>query len=139
MLLRIEKYFRLAPALLRHRRRLLRTKGYKQMQAKFVKLDSIDKLDALFERSREQSVLLFKHSATCGISFTAYREMSAVNAEVNLVVVQTERQISNEIARRTGIGHQSPQAIVLRDGKARYHASHHHISSAAISELLSEG
>lgn len=108
------------------------------MSAKFIKVDSIDKLDALFERSREQSVLLFKHSATCGISFSAYREVGAVDGEVNLVVVQTERQISNEIARRTGIGHQSPQAIVLRDGKPLYHASHHNISSAEISELLAK-
>lgn len=108
------------------------------MSARFTKLDSVDQLDALFERSREQAILLFKHSITCGISFSAYREVSAVDAEVNMVVVQTERQISNEIARRTGIGHQSPQAIVIRNGKALYHASHHNISSEAISELLSE-
>lgn len=107
------------------------------MPARFIKLDSVDQLDALFERSREQAILLFKHSITCGISFSAYREVGAVDAEINLVVVQTERQISNEIARRTGIGHQSPQAIVLRNGKALYHASHHHISSEAITELLS--
>jgi bacillithiol system protein YtxJ len=51
-----------------------------------------------------------------------------VDADINIVVVQTDRHISNEIERHTGIKHESPQAIVLKDGEAVYHGSHYDIT-----------
>jgi thioredoxin 1 len=92
------------------------------------KLDTLGKLEAAIEESRIRPVLLFKHSPSCGISTNVFRDVSAVDADINLVVVQTDRPVSNEIERRTGIRHESPQAIVLRDGEAVYHASHYDIT-----------
>jgi bacillithiol system protein YtxJ len=94
-----------------------------------IKLDTLDKLEAAIDESRLRPVLLFKHSTSCGISSGVFREVRAVDADINIVVVQTDRDISNEIARRTGIRHQSPQAIVLRDGEVVYHASHYDITA----------
>lgn len=104
--------------------------------AKFIELDSNEKLEELFEKSGERPVALFKHSQTCPISANIYYEISETEAEINLVVVQKARQISNEIAERTGIRHETPQAIVLKDGKVIYHASHYNITVEDIEENL---
>jgi thioredoxin 1 len=98
-------------------------------EGKFNSLDTLDQLEAAIEESRMRPVLLFKHSTSCGISSGVMREVTAVDADINLVVVQTARDVSNEIERRTGIRHQSPQAIVIRDGEAVYHASHYDITA----------
>ena len=106
------------------------------MPANFINVDSIDGLDRLFEESFDRPVVLLKHSTTCGISSGVYREVETVAGDVNLVVIQTHREISNAISARTGLRHESPQAIVLRHGKAMYHASHYDIEAANIEANL---
>ncbi len=104
--------------------------------ANFIELNSIEKLEKLFEESNEKPVVLFKHSLTCPISSGVYYEVSEVDTDVNLVIVQRARDISNEIASKTGIRHESPQAIVLRNGKPVYHASHYDITAADVENSL---
>ena len=109
------------------------------MKANFTKLDSTEKLEELFQKSHEAPVVLFKHSTTCPISAAVYREIENLDAEVNIVVVQSARGVSNDIAERTGIRHESPQAIVLKDGKPVYQASHYSVSAEDImGELRTE-
>lgn len=99
------------------------------MKAVINKIDSVEELEEVFAKSNEKPVALFKHSVTCPISADVYHEIKNVDGEINLVVVQTARSISNEIAARTGIRHESPQAIVLKEGKPVYHASHYDITA----------
>lgn len=106
------------------------------MNAKFHKIDSPEELENLFQKSADAPVILFKHSITCPISTNVFAEVSELNSEINLVVMQEARNISNLIAEKTGIRHESPQAIVLRDGKAIYHASHYDITAEEVSEKL---
>lgn len=106
------------------------------MPANFINVDSIDGLDRLFKQSFERPIVLLKHSTTCGISSGVYREVGLVASDVNVVVIQTHRDISNAIADRTGLRHESPQAIILKDGKAVYHASHYDIEAAHIEASL---
>lgn len=106
--------------------------------ANFIELNSVESLERLFEKSNEKAVVLFKHSVTCPISNGVFHEVSEIESEVNLVVVQTAREISNEIARKTGIRHESPQAIVLKNGKAVYHASHYDITARDVENSLGE-
>ena len=101
-----------------------------------IKLDTLDKLQAAIEESRIRPVLLFKHSTSCGISSGVFQDVSMVDADINIVVVQTDRNISNEIERRTGVPHQSPQAIVLKNGEPVYHASHYDITVEDINRHL---
>ena len=102
----------------------------------FVNLDSIEKLDELFEKSKQTPVVLFKHSITCPISTDASSQMSIVEADVNLVIIQISRQISDEIESRTNLRHESPQAIVLKDGKPIFYASHYKITADSIEGVL---
>jgi bacillithiol system protein YtxJ len=106
------------------------------MPANFINVDSIDSLDRLFQQSFERPIVLLKHSTTCGISSGVYREVGLVASDVNVVVIQTHRDVSNEISQRTGLRHESPQAIILKDGKPVYHASHYDIEAAHIEASL---
>jgi bacillithiol system protein YtxJ len=90
------------------------------------------------ERSHDAPVILFKHSTTCPISSAAYQQMSRVAEEVSLVVVQKARDVSKEIEARTGIQHESPQTIVLRNGEAVWSASHYDITAGAVEEAVRE-
>lgn len=101
-------------------------------------LESLDALDALFEVSHRAPVILFKHSRTCGISAHLLEEIKAVDSDINVVVVQSHREVSNAIERLTGYRHQSPQAFVIKGGKAVYQASHYGIDPAAINAYLGE-
>lgn len=105
----------------------------------FVNLDTIEKLDELFEKSKETPVVLFKHSITCSISTDASAQMSIVDADVHLVIVQTSRDISNEIESRTNLRHASPQAIILKDGQPIFNASHYKITADVIEGALKNG
>ena len=107
--------------------------------ANFIELKSADRLEELFAQSSEKPVVLFKHSLTCPISAGVYSEVSQADADINLVIVQTSRDVSNEIARKTGIRHESPQAIVIKDGRAVYHASHYDITAEDIEKVSGFG
>ena len=106
------------------------------MAAKFTYIDTRDKLDALFAESYERPVALLKHSNSCGISAHTMYLIDETDAVVNVLVIQEHRDLSAVIATLTGRRHQSPQAFVLRDGKAIYHATHYAIDPQKISELL---
>ena len=99
------------------------------MKARFNEIHDAKELDALIEKSNEQPVILFKHSTTCPISAGVYQEISNADADINLIVVQRARDVSAAIAEKTGIRHESPQVIVLKNGKVVYHASHYDVTA----------
>jgi bacillithiol system protein YtxJ len=107
------------------------------MNATFHLLESGTDFDGIAALSFQKPVLIFKHSNSCSISSTVYEDVSTVDSEIYLVVVQDARAVSNEIASRFGIRHESPQMIILRNGKVVYHASHFDITSAEIESNLS--
>ena len=104
--------------------------------ASINKIDSFEKLDDVFARSHEGPVVLFKHSNRCGISSHVFEMAQEVDAELNVVVIQENRPISDEITARTGYTHQSPQAFVIADGKVVYHATHYGIDASRIEQAL---
>jgi len=93
-------------------------------------------LEELFERSHEGPVLLFKHSNACPISARAYSQMEGVELPVSIVVVQQGRELSREIEQRTGVRHETPQALVLRDGRAVWNASHFDVTAQAVTQAV---
>jgi bacillithiol system protein YtxJ len=108
------------------------------MEDRFTQITDTNALEQLLSRSHDAPVVLFKHSTTCPISAAAYKQMSKVENEVSLVVVQRARDVSSEIASRTGIQHESPQAIVLRNGEAVWAASHFDITAGAVEQAVRE-
>ena len=106
------------------------------MRANFTEINSTAELENLFEQSNEKPVVLFKHSLTCPISAGVYQEISNADADINLIVVQHARSVSNAVAEKTGIRHESPQAIILKNGKPVYHASHYDVTAKDVEKTL---
>jgi len=100
------------------------------------KVTNKQELEDLIARSLREPVVIFKHSTTCPISADAYEEMARFTGEVALIEVQNTRELSKEIEARTGVDHESPQVIILRNGKAVWHASHWKIRSDAVRDAL---
>jgi bacillithiol system protein YtxJ len=107
--------------------------------ADIQKIDTIPALDDLIARSKERPVWVFKHSLTCPISGVAWGEFRrfATNslqqeAIYALIEIQRARPVSNALAERTGVPHESPQAILLRDARVAWHASHYDIHLTAL-------
>ena len=102
----------------------------------FSKINNKETLDKLLTDSRSKPVVIFKHSNACGISSAAYREMEKIEGQVNLLEVQSARDVSRELADLTGIRHETPQVIVLKDGKAVWNASHFDVKAGAVLKAL---
>ena len=93
-------------------------------------LNEISQLDKIISDSQEKAQFLFKHSTRCGISTMVWRgfeknwENLQPNADLYVLDLLNYREISNEIASRFQVYHQSPQLIVIRNGVSVAHASH---------------
>ena len=105
------------------------------MANRFLQLSDRQSWEKLLAESAQHPVLVFKHSNSCPISSWAYREMEKFE-NVNLLIVQSARELSHEVATITGVQHETPQIIVLKDGKAVWNASHYNVKAASISEVL---
>ena len=108
-----------------------------------VPLVDVQSLDAAIAESRERPVLLFKHSRYCGVSCEALDELHAhiesrggEAVAYKMITVQTHRPVSDAAAMRLGLRHETPQAILLRDGKVVWNASHFRITATQLDQAL---
>jgi len=104
----------------------------------FTELNDMQQLDELLSHSAEQAVILVKHSSTCGVSARAYREMAKLERRVAVVTVQKARSLSNDIESRFTLPHETPQVLIVRDGKLAWSASHFRITADAVTRAVEE-
>lgn len=96
-------------------------------------LTQMETLEEIADDSFNQPIAILKHSTSCGISRMVLRQFEQnYNLEPGLVKLYfldllRYRDISNKIATRFNVPHESPQLIVIKDGKAIYNASHSEI------------
>jgi monothiol bacilliredoxin len=109
----------------------------------WINLTDIDQLDVIAQESKENTVLIYKHSTRCNISQASLDRLNRNYKAEELAGVKTyyldlisHRNISNAIAQKFAVVHESPQAIVIKDGKATYSASHFEIDYRAIKEAF---
>ena len=101
-------------------------------------------LEALIAGSSDRPLLLYKHSRSCGTSHEALDELHAHLAEAPrdaryaIVTVQGQRDLSDAVARRFQLRHETPQAILVRDGQMVWSASHFRVTSASIAHAIDE-
>lgn len=104
-------------------------------------LTDLGQLHEIITLSETQPVLIFKHSTTCGISRMAMKQFES-QFDLNDQVVSyyldllTYRSVSNEVAVRFGVEHQSPQLLLIKDGKCVFDASHGAIDVADLRKQL---
>jgi thioredoxin 1 len=105
-------------------------------------LSDVDELEAAIAESRERPVLLFKHSRYCGVSCEALDELhSHIDrhegpTSYKMITVQTHRPVSDAAAARFNVRHETPQALLLRDGKVVWNASHFRITADQLDRVL---
>ena len=106
--------------------------------APFHPLDTDAQLKDLYEQSRQQPVVLFKHSSACPVSARANEELQTLTEEddppVYRLVVQQSQALSDQIANELKIQHETPQAIVLSGAEAVFHESHQRVTAEAVRE-----
>jgi bacillithiol system protein YtxJ len=104
----------------------------------WLPLETEQQLDSIVQLSSEKdvdAVAIFKHSTRCSISSMAKSrlERSWNTGQKKIPIYYLDllafRSISNEIARRFSIEHESPQLIFIKNGKAIQYASHTSITA----------
>ncbi|OAV45850.1 general stress protein [Lewinella sp. 4G2] len=101
-------------------------------------ITSIHDVEAIIERSKEVPCLILKHSTRCPISSMAMRRLEASwdlteqEVETYYLDLIQYRAVSNFIADEFGVRHESPQALLIKNGTCVHDASHLDISVAGL-------
>lgn len=99
---------------------------------RFSDLTPNNNLEEIERQSRASLQLIFKHSTRCIISSMALKRLKScpeINADCWVLDLLSFRELSNTLANRYNIQHQSPQIIVLKDGVVIGNASHERIDA----------
>lgn len=112
-----------------------------RMNMEWIALESAEQLSEIDKLSHSRPVVLFKHSTRCSVSAMALDRMerggeSLTGMSCYYLDLLAHRDVSQAIADRYGVEHESPQAIVVRNGRAVWHESHTAISPRAIRQVL---
>jgi len=95
----------------------------------WINFTSEDQMNSILEDSHRQPQLIFKHSTRCFTSSMAKKEfekMYSQNESLNFYFINViaDRSLSNMVAETFNVRHESPQLLVVKDGKVDIHASH---------------
>ena len=108
----------------------------------WVNLNEMYQLDKILETSKTKPVVIFKHSTRCPVSSIAKSkleqqwDLDKEFLDVYYLDLIRYREISNAIASKLAVDHQSPQAILVKDGISVYDASHEMIEVKDIKKHL---
>ena len=102
----------------------------------WIPLTETDQLQDIIKLSKTKLVVIFKHSTRCGISrgvlsqFEKATDSNEENVAFYFLDLLKYRNISNEIASLFNVYHQSPQALLIKNGEVVSHNSHYDIISS---------
>lgn len=110
----------------------------------WISLTNLGQLDEMVSRSAEKPVVIFKHSTRCSVSrmvlkqFENEFDVATLDCNVSMYFLDLleHRDISNEIANRFGVYHQSPQLLLIKEGKSVYDVSHSDIDAEELKGKL---
>ena len=104
-------------------------------------LEDLGQLNEIINASEEKPVVIFKHSTRCSVSRMALKQFeNEFNLQDKMDTYYLDlienRAISNEIAIKFGVVHQSPQLLVIKNGKCIYNISHSDIDALFLNQFL---
>lgn len=107
----------------------------------WIPLTFIGQLDEIVAFSNQKPVVIFKHSTRCSISRMALKQFENEydledKVDVYFLDLLEHRDISTEIASRFNVVHQSPQLLLIKDGKSVYDVSHSDIDAEELKGKL---
>jgi bacillithiol system protein YtxJ len=84
--------------------------------------------------------IVYKHSATCSLCWWSVRQVrrfaEAEGVTVHQVDVRAQRPLSQAIESHYGVRHESPQVLIIEDGRVLWHGSHRALSAERLSAAL---
>tara|TARA_R110002124_G_scaffold134594_2_gene297375 strand:- start:875 stop:1219 length:345 start_codon:yes stop_codon:yes gene_type:complete len=112
----------------------------------YFELSNREELEDLHKKSFELSggLLIFKHSRRCSISAMAFNRFTRNwkydenKFPIYYLDVIGQRNISNEVANKYAVRHESPQILLIKNGNCEFTASHMGIDPKELNELLNE-
>ncbi|MEI7509306.1 MAG: bacillithiol system redox-active protein YtxJ [Flavobacterium sp.] len=107
----------------------------------WITLTDLGQLNEIIDLSHEKPVLIFKHSTRCSISRFALKQFENeydLDDKITLYFLDllNHRDISNDIASRFEVEHQSPQVLLIKEGKCIFNAAHSSIDVQDLKQFL---
>jgi bacillithiol system protein YtxJ len=94
----------------------------------WIHLTDEEQLSNIIEKSKENPQVIFKHSNRCSISSVALQRLQRANqpGEIDFYFLDLirHRSLSNKVAEIFKVRHESPQVLLIKDGKCIFHESH---------------
>jgi bacillithiol system protein YtxJ len=114
-------------------------------EEKFIPWHRLTKMEQLAEIEKEslsKPIIIFKHSTRCGTSRMTLRQFESQflikDEKVKLYFLDliAFREVSNEVAIRFQVMHQSPQLLVIRNSNTIHHSSHYNIDAGLLEQFV---
>jgi bacillithiol system protein YtxJ len=106
-------------------------------------LQQADQLPDLINESSQQKIIIFKHSTRCSISRTTLDRLERnwidgeqTGVKMYFLDLIAYRDVSNKVAEYFEVEHQSPQVLIISQGKSVYNRSHFDIDTKQIQAAL---
>ncbi|MDF4222099.1 bacillithiol system redox-active protein YtxJ [Maribacter sp. M208] len=108
----------------------------------WIPLNTVDQLGTIKEKSSSRPQVIFKHSTTCGISrmvlnmFKSSYSLQDGQMDLYFLDLLANRDVSNAVASKFGVMHQSPQLLIIKNGVVVIHDSHGAISDINLEKYI---
>ena len=107
----------------------------------WIALKDLGQINEIITISEEKPVVIFKHSTRCSVSRMALKQFENEfklqdKMDAYFLDLIENRAISNEIAKKFDVVHQSPQLLLIKNGKCIYNISHSDIDAEFLKQFL---
>jgi bacillithiol system protein YtxJ len=113
-----------------------------EKKIQWIPLASIDQLDEINSKSSGRPQVIFKHSTSCGISrmvlnmLTSSYSLEPGNMDMYFLDLLANRNVSNAVAEKFQVMHQSPQMLIIKNGVVVAHDSHGAINEMELEKYI---
>ena len=120
------------------------SEGKEEKSLPWTPLVSIEQIRDIVKDSSERPQIIFKHSTTCGTSrmalnrFKAQYNIHEGQSNLYFLDLKSYREVSNEVSNTFNIVHESPQLLIVKEGKVVAHASHWEIAELDLDKTVSQ-
>lgn len=108
----------------------------------WIPLTNENQLEEIKNSSKNNTIIIFKHSTSCGISNMVIKRFEKLFTEehqslkVYYLDLLRYRNISNEISKVFEVVHESPQVLVIKNEVSVFNTSHYDILEINLSRFL---
>lgn len=108
----------------------------------WLALNQLSQVEEIIVESKLSPIIIFKHSTRCSISQMSLsrfeRKWNNETIKCYFLDILSFRSISNFLAEKLEIIHESPQVLVIKNGNCVYHDSHNGIDALALQEVVEQ-